>query len=70
MIDVAGWGRRYGARVDTWRLPTSPAKRAGLVAAYGTDALGLLRAVGDAGAPPWPRDLPAVELLSRVLVQN
>ena len=51
VIDVADWGRRYGARVDTWRLPTSRAKRAELVAAYGTDAVVLLRAVHDAGAP-------------------
>jgi transposase len=28
VIDVADWGRRYGARVDTWRLPTSTTKRA------------------------------------------
>jgi transposase len=70
VIDVADWGRRYGARVDTWRLPTSKAKRAELVAAYGTDALVLLRAVGDTGAPRWLRDLPAVEVLRRVLVQN
>jgi transposase len=70
VIDVADWGRRYGARVDTWRLPTSKTKRAELVTAYGTDALVLLRAVFDAGAPPWLRELPAVEVLRRVLVQN
>jgi transposase len=70
VIDIAGWGRRYGARVDTWRLPTSKAKRAELVVAYGTDAVVLLRAVGDPDAPPWLRELPAVEVLRRVLVQN
>ena len=70
VIDIADWGRRYGARVDTWRLPTSKAKRAELVAAYGSDALALLRAVGDTGAPPWLRELPAVDVLRRVLVQN
>jgi transposase len=70
VIDIADWGRRYGARVDTWRLPTSKAKRAELVAAYGTDALVLLRAVGDTGAPHWLRELPAVEVLRRVLVQH
>lgn len=70
VIDVADWSRRYGARVDTWRLPTSKSKRAELVAAYGTDALVLLRAVGDPAAPPWLRELPAVEVLRRVLVQN
>jgi transposase len=70
VIDVVDWGRRYGARVDTWRLPTSKTKRAELVAAYGSDALALLRAVYDTGAPPWLRELPAVEVLRRVLVQN
>jgi transposase len=70
VIDIADWGRRYGARVDTWRLPSSKAKRAELVAAYGTDAVVVLRAVGDTGAPHWLRELPAVEVLRRVLVQN
>jgi transposase len=70
VIDVADWGRRYGARVDTWRLPTSKTKRAELVAAYGRDAVALLRAIGDAGAPSWLAELPAVALLRRVLVQN
>jgi hypothetical protein len=70
VIDVAGWGRRYGARIDTWRLPTSTTKRGELVAGYGTDALVLLRAVGDSAAPPWLRELPAVDVLRRVLVQN
>ncbi|MGH3779684.1 MAG: hypothetical protein ACRDRO_03375, partial [Pseudonocardiaceae bacterium] len=54
----------------TWRLPTSTTKRAELVAGYGTDALVLLRAVGDSAAPPWLRELPAVDVLRRVLVQN
>jgi hypothetical protein len=51
-------------------LPTSKTKRAELVAAYGRDAVVLLRAVGDPGAPVWLRELPAVEVLRRVLVQN
>ncbi len=70
VIDIADWGRRYGARVDTWRLPSAVTKRAELVVAYGTDAVVLLRAVGDPGAPPWLRELRAVEVLRRVLVQN
>jgi len=70
VIDIADWGRRYGARVDTWRLPTSATKRAELVVAYGTDAVTLLRAVGDPDAPAWLRELPAVQVLRRVLVQN
>ena len=70
VIDVADWSRRYGTRIDTWRLPTAPAKRTELVAAYGADALALLRAVHDAGAPVWLRELPAVQVLRVVLVQN
>jgi len=61
VIDLPDWSRRYGARIDTWRLPATAAKRAELAAAYGTDARVLLRAVGDAGAPAWLRALPAVE---------
>ena len=38
--------------------------------AYGSDAVLLLRAVADPGAPAWLRELPAVEVLRRVLVQN
>ncbi len=38
--------------------------------AGGTDVLVLLRAVGDSAAPPWLRELPAVDVLRRVLVQN
>jgi len=70
VIDIAGWGRRYGARVDTWRLPTSKTKRAELVAAYGADAVVLLHAVHDDRAPAWLRELPAVDVLRRVLLQN
>jgi transposase len=70
-IDIAGWGRRYGARVDTWRLPASKTKRAELATAYGTDAVALLRAVYTADtAPSWLAELPAVEVLRRALVQN
>ena len=73
VIDVADWGRRYGARVDTWRLPTSTTRRAELMAAYGRDAVALLGAIhdtDDAATPPWLRELPAVDVLRRVLVQN
>lgn len=70
VIDVADWGRRYGARVDTWRLPSAKTKRAELVAAYGRDAVVLLRAVHTDTARPWLGELPAVEVLRRVLVQN
>src|SRR3954452_7511309 len=33
--DVSDWARRYGARIDSWRLPASATKRAALAATYG-----------------------------------
>jgi transposase len=70
VIDVPDWAQRYGARVDSWRLPTSQTKRKQLADTYGTDALALLRAVYGPQTPDWLCELPAVEVLRRVLVQN
>jgi hypothetical protein len=69
-IDVAGWGRRYAARVDSWRLPASKTKRDALAVAYGRDGFALLAAVYAPTAPVWLRELPAVEVLRVVLLQN
>jgi transposase len=66
----AGWQRRYGARVDSWRMPASKTKRAELGAGYARDGVALLRAVWDPASPSWLAQLPAVEVLRRVLVQN
>jgi len=70
VIDVADWARRYGARVDSWRLPSSKAKRDALMRSYGSDARALLAAVYRPQAPPWLRALPAVEVLRVMLLQN
>jgi transposase len=69
-ITVSGWSKRYAARVDSWRLPTSEAKRKELVRAYGTDGYALLEAVYSPDAAGWLRELPAVEVLRVVLLQN
>jgi transposase len=69
-LDVAGWGGRYRRRVDSWRLPTSAAKRDELALAYGRDGFALLEAVYAPPAPGWLAELPAVEALRVVLVQN
>jgi transposase len=69
-FDVAGFSARYGRRVDSWRLPTSQTKRDQLVAEYGGDGLALVRSVYSASAPAWLRELPAVGVLRRVLLQN
>jgi hypothetical protein len=39
------WGTRYGARIDTWRMPASQTKKAQLALAYGRDGHTLLNAV-------------------------
>ncbi|MFU8855208.1 IS1182 family transposase, partial [Micromonospora sp. SL1-18] len=69
-LDVADWTARYGVRIDSWRLPSAQSKRDALAAAYGQDGFTLLEAVYAADAPAWLAQLPAVETLRQVLVQN
>ena len=70
VIDLSEWSTRYGARVDSWRLPSSATKRERLAGLHGSDALVLLRAIHAAPAPDWLRELPAVQALATVLIQN
>jgi transposase len=69
-LDVTDWTVRYGVRVDSWRLPASQTKRDALAAAYGQDGFTLLRAAYAPHAPAWLAQLPAVDVLRRVLLQN
>lgn len=64
------WQRRYGARVDSWRMPASKTKRAALGADFARDGVALLRAVWHEATPQVLRDLPAVGVLQRILIQN
>jgi hypothetical protein len=66
----ASWQEVYGQRADEWRLPASQAKRTELAAWYGADGYHLLEAAFAPGAPGWLRELPAVEVLRRVWVQQ
>jgi hypothetical protein len=60
-----------GQRIDGIRLPASEAKRKELARQYGADGLLLLlEAARGPGAPGWLRDLPAVEALRQVQVQQ
>ena len=70
VIDVSGWSARYEHRVDSWSLPSSKTKRDGLAAVYGRDGLALLAAVFDGPAPGWLREVPAVETLRVIMLQN
>ena len=65
-----GWQQVYGARIDNLHLPTSQAKRAELMIAYGRDGYHLLDQVYAPSAPAWLREVPAVDVLRRVWIQQ
>lgn len=69
-ICVPDWTRRYGTPMTSWRPPASRARRDELAIAYAKDGYALLQAVYDSAAPGWLRELPAVDVLRRVLLQN
>ena len=63
VIDVAGWSRRYGRRVDSWMMPVSKTKQDALALDYARDGFAPLGAVYVPGKPAWLRELPAVQVL-------
>jgi transposase len=69
-LDVSGWARRYGTPVTGWHPPASQKKQDELAVAYAKDGYALLRAVYGKASPAWPAELPAVQALRLVLVQN
>jgi len=69
-ICVSDFARRYGTPMTSWRPPVSQARRDELAIAYARDGYALLKAVYDSAAPPWLRDIPAVDVLRRVLPRN
>jgi len=64
------WTRRYGARIDSWRLPAGKRERDDLIIEYARDGYALVSACYEDTAPPWARELPAVQVLRTVLLQN
>jgi hypothetical protein len=68
------WGKRYAARIDTWRMPASTTKKEELALAYGRDGRTLLKAVYAAAASDpdlaFLARLHQVEVLRVVLLQN
>jgi hypothetical protein len=69
-ICVPDFARRYGTPMTSWRPPASQSQREELAVAYARDGYALLEAVYDSSAPAWLRELPAVDVLRRVLLQN
>lgn len=66
----ASWADRYGARIDNLRLPASESRRRELATAYGRDGYHLLDVVDAAGAPRWLGELPAIDALRRIWIQQ
>ena len=69
-ICVADWARRYGTPMTSWRPPASKAQQGELAIAYAEDGYALLEAVYDDSSPAWLAEIPAVDVLRRVLLQN
>jgi transposase len=61
---------RYAARIDEWRLPGEQAKRQQLAVQTGRDGYRLLQAVADEQTLTWLREIPAVDVLRQVWIQQ
>src|SRR5215475_13940095 len=64
------WQEAYGQRIGNWRLPESEAGRRDLAVRYGRDGYYLLGQVHGPAAPGWLRELPAVQALRQVWIQQ
>ncbi|MGH3124019.1 MAG: transposase, partial [Streptosporangiaceae bacterium] len=64
------WQQVYGARIDDLHLPESETRRRELMVRYGTDGYYLLEQACGPAAPAWLRELPAVQALRRIWVQQ
>ena len=64
------WYRRYGLRADQTRLPKDASKREALTRQIGADGYQLLDGVWAADSVPYLRDLPALEALRQIWLQQ
>lgn len=62
------WIPRYGARIDSYRLPAGEEKRKALAVQVGLDGFAVLEAVHADHAPVWLREIPAVVILRTVWI--
>lgn len=66
----AAWLDRYGHRIEEGHFPRSQAERRAIAEVIGTDGWTLLTHIFDPAAPSLLRDIPAVERLRQIWVQN
>jgi DDE family transposase len=64
------WGERYKARLSEYRLPRSDSARTQWAEQVGTDGHQLLTWLWSRETPTWMRQVPAVELLRQIWVQQ
>jgi len=64
------WYERYGTRTEEYRFPKEATKRQALTEQIGADGWALLTAIRSAEAPAWLSEVPTVEILRRVWVQQ
>jgi len=64
------WLERYSERIEDYHLPKSKSKREEQAILYGEDGFRLLNSIFDDASPAWLRQIPAVETLRRVWVQQ
>jgi transposase len=64
------WGERYGRRLADADLPKGQAAREAFAVQVGVDGHALLAAAYAPDAPAWLREIPAVDTLRRVWVQQ
>ena len=64
------WVERYSERLEDYHLPVAQAAREQQAQIYGEDGKQLLDAIFDGSSPDWLRQVPAVETLRRVWVQQ
>lgn len=64
------WVERYSERIEDYHLPVSKVGREQQAQLYGEDGRQLLDVIFDGNSPEWLRQVPAVETLRRVWVQQ
>jgi transposase len=64
------WVERYQRRAEEYRLPEEDQERVVLAEQIGADGDRLLKAIWSEAAPSWLRNVPIVEILRQVWVQN
>ena len=66
----ASWSDRYAKRWEEYRLPKAEAERLTLAEQVGRDGFTLMAAVFGSTAQPWLRQIPAIQTMRHIWLQN